>query len=83
MKKNKTRYQHLDERGRVARTQSLLSNSQTAELMGVTPHYLDNLRYRGQGPSYVRLSKRRVAYDPVIVEAWISDNTVETGRCCR
>lgn len=58
----------------------LLSNSQAARRLGVSAHYLDAMRYRGAGPAYVRLSGRRVMYDPNALEAWIASRTIEAGR---
>lgn len=55
----------------------LLSNTETARLLGVTPHYLDNLRYRRQGPPFIRLTKRRVAYDPATLSGWLMERTVK------
>lgn len=60
--------------------ETLWSNRQTATRLGVTPHYLDTMRYRKQGPAYIRLSKRRVMYDPTVVEEWLQARTVGEGK---
>lgn len=55
----------------------LLSNTETARILGVTPHYLDNLRYRKMGPAYIRLTQRKVMYAPRAVNEWMASHTVK------
>ena len=64
----------------VYQPEGLWSNRQTAARLGVTTHYLDTMRYRKQGPAYIRLSKRRVMYDPAVVEKWLQAQTVGESR---
>lgn len=54
----------------------LLTNAETARMLGVSTHYLDNLRHRRQGPPFIRLSKRRVAYDSRVLDQWLLERTV-------
>ena len=53
-----------------------LTNEQTAKRLGVSTHYLNNMRYVGRGPSFIRLSKRRVVYKASDVDAWMQAHTV-------
>lgn len=55
-----------------------LTNSQTAEMLGVSTKYLNNMRYTGRGPAFIRLSKRRVVYKSDVVEAWMQAHTIAT-----
>lgn len=57
----------------------LESAAWAARMLGVTPEHLATMRYRGQGPAYVRLSKRCVKYNPTTVMAWIQSHTIEEG----
>lgn len=50
--------------------QKLLSADEAAPLAGVEAKTLANWRYRGTGPAFIRVSGRRVAYDPADIEAW-------------
>ncbi|KAB8294538.1 helix-turn-helix transcriptional regulator [Bifidobacterium avesanii] len=58
---------------------AMLTNAQTAAKLGVTTKYLNNMRYSGRGPAFIRLSKRRVVYKNDVVEAWMRANTIEVG----
>jgi predicted DNA-binding transcriptional regulator AlpA len=52
----------------------LLSNDETADLLGLKPATLDNWRWRGVGPSFVRVGSR-VKYAENDVLAWINEQT--------
>lgn len=56
-----------------------LTNAQTAALMGVSTKYLNNMRYAGRGPAFIRLSRRRVVYNAAVVAEWMQAHTVKTG----
>lgn len=56
-----------------------LTNAQTAALLGVSVKYLNNMRYAGRGPAFIRLSRRRVVYNAQTVNDWIHAHTVEAG----
>ena len=43
-----------------------------ADRLGVSVSYLNKLRLSGEGPIYVKLGARRVAYDPADLSAWIN-----------
>jgi len=41
---------------------SLIRQEEAALILGVSPRCLENFRYRGRGPSYVRISARCIRY---------------------
>ncbi|QXM25477.1 helix-turn-helix domain-containing protein [Elioraea tepida] len=49
----------------------LLSSDEVAEILGVSLRTLERMRIDGQGPAYVRLSPRRIAYAERDVIEWI------------
>jgi Helix-turn-helix domain len=49
---------------------TLLSEAQSAEFLGVTPRALQAWRQRGGGPSFVRISSRCVRYRRRDLIAW-------------
>ena len=52
-----------------------LQTPQAAERIGVAAGTLEKMRCRGDGPSYIRLSPRRVVYDVVVLDAWARSRT--------
>jgi hypothetical protein len=48
----------------------LLTEDEAAEAIGFTPRFLQQRRYTGDGPSYVRVSARAIRYRPDDLEAW-------------
>lgn len=50
----------------------LLSEDDAAPLCGVEPKTLQNWRYQGLGPAFIKMPGRRgkVAYDPDDIAAW-------------
>lgn len=51
----------------------LLNETQAAELLGMTTSTLQQWRYYGYGPSYVKIG-RSVRYRPEDLETFIKDN---------
>ncbi len=49
----------------VETTQALLNEEAAATFLGLTPRCLQNWRWQGSGPPFLRLSSRAVRYDPV------------------
>ena len=49
----------------------LWPTSQAAAAVSLQPQTLRAMRSRGDGPTFVRLSKNRAAYDPEDVRKWI------------
>jgi len=54
----------------------LISTEEVATLLGHSPRTLEALRFRREGPPYVKLG-RAVRYDLSELEAWIASNRVE------
>lgn len=53
--------------------ESLLTVEQTAKMLNVSKPTLARWRYEGQGPPYVSLSRRKVAYRQSDLEEWVSN----------
>jgi len=49
--------------------QRLLTTREAAPLAGVKPKTLENWRYQGLGPKFIRAGGK-VAYDPEDIQAW-------------
>jgi hypothetical protein len=54
-----------------------LSSSKAAELLDTSPGVLANLRCHGEGPPYIKFS-RRILYDVHDLEEWIGRHKVKT-----
>jgi hypothetical protein len=52
----------------------LATPAQVAEALHTTPASLAQMRYRGDGPKFVRVGRRRVLYRWVDVEQYISES---------
>lgn len=48
----------------------LLTESEAAATIGLTPRFLQNRRHRGDGPPYVQISSRCIRYEPEALRAW-------------
>ena len=51
----------------------LLSNEQTAAILGVKPNTLEIWRCKGKGPRFIKLGQSKqagVCYDPADIDAW-------------
>lgn len=51
----------------------LLRTPEAAALLGLSKHTLNKMRIRGDGPPFLRLGDRAVAYDPRDIEAWMQE----------
>lgn len=49
----------------------LLTPNEVADALGVTVGTLNNLRYRGEGPDFIKLGHRTIRYRQEDIEAWI------------
>jgi len=49
----------------------LLTPEQAAAKLAINPKTLAQWRYRGEGPTFVKLGKRAVRYDIADLDAWI------------
>lgn len=50
---------------------TLFTTQQAADYCGVTPRFFEAARLRGDGPRYIRLSRRAVRYRSEDLEAWL------------
>jgi len=57
-------------------TELLLTQSEAAQVLGVRPATLNFWRARGEGPPFVRISKRCVRYRCADLQAWIDARVV-------
>lgn len=53
--------------------QNLLTEKQAAEKMGLTERTLQNWRYTGKGPDYIKLSHRAVRYRESDLAEWVEE----------
>jgi predicted DNA-binding transcriptional regulator AlpA len=51
----------------------LLDERAAAAALGVTPRALQEWRRRGEGPQYVRISRRCIRYRPEDLKDWAAD----------
>jgi hypothetical protein len=60
---------------------ALATPAEVAKVLHTTPASLAQMRYRGDGPKFVRAGKKRVLYRWVDVEQWIAESVhVRTGE---
>lgn len=52
----------------------LATPAEVAKALHTTPASLAQMRYRGDGPKYVRAGRRRVLYRWVDVEQWLTES---------
>lgn len=53
----------------------LLTDTEVAALCGCAVQTLRNMRWRGEGPRFVKLGRRMVRYKPADVQAFIDGDT--------
>jgi len=62
----------------------LLTQTEAAERLGLSPRWMEVRRYQGDGPPFVRVSSRCVRYRPQDLERWAAENlrtsTSDPGR---
>ena len=51
----------------------LLTEAEAARTLGFTPRFLQERRYRGGGPKFVRVSARAIRYRPEDLQAWAAE----------
>lgn len=56
-----------------------LTPKQVSEWLGLAPSTLADLRMRGEGPAFTRLSARNLRYAAEDVRAWLDRCRVEAG----
>lgn len=52
---------------------TLLTTEQAAEILGLTPRFLQVRRLRGDGPAFIRISSNCVRYRSEDLEAWLDE----------
>jgi predicted DNA-binding transcriptional regulator AlpA len=57
----------------------ILNEKDVANWLGTSCNTIQRLRSRGDGPRYIRLSHRRVAYRSADIEEWLSARTVSSS----
>ncbi|ANJ25720.1 hypothetical protein ATC03_02020 [Agromyces aureus] len=59
----------------------LLTPREVSEWTGLSMGALAQLRYKGLGPSFIKLTPKTVRYIPEQVEAWIEESVrTQTGQ---
>lgn len=51
----------------------LLTEQEAAELLGFSPRFLQQRRYKGDGPKFIRVSARAVRYRVADLERWAAE----------
>ena len=51
----------------------LLTEAEAARLLGFTPRFLQERRYKGGGPKFVRVSARAIRYRREDLETWAEE----------
>ncbi|MBM9621799.1 helix-turn-helix transcriptional regulator [Streptomyces zhihengii] len=65
-----------------AKADGVLTTRQVAEEYGFAPQTLANWRWKGEGPSFIRIGNgvgAQVRYRRSAVETWLDKHTVQTG----
>lgn len=64
--------------------EALLNPAAAAKALSISIKTLEAMRLRGNGPKWVRVSSRRVAYRPADIREWVDgrvySSTSEYGR---
>jgi predicted DNA-binding transcriptional regulator AlpA len=72
-----------DARGFDMLSNRILSTTEAAKVIGLSPRTLPGLRLRGEGPPFIKLSGRRVGYLESDLTTWIQSqrrrSTCESG----
>jgi predicted DNA-binding transcriptional regulator AlpA len=55
--------------------QTLLTVKEAAARTGLSVSTLNKIRMRFDGPRFIRIGRRRVAYRPEDLDAWLASNT--------
>lgn len=53
----------------------LITPKQLGERFGMTPEALAQMRYRGNGPKFIKLGGRQVRYRESDIQAWLEQQT--------
>ena len=58
----------------------LLTSKEVAEILRTSPGHLANMRMRGEGPVFLRCSRRKILYDSGELEAWLDSHKIKTDH---
>lgn len=58
------------------RTKVVLTDVQVEEMFGISRHTLRNLRFKRQGPNYLKLGTKAVRYKPQDIEDWLESHRI-------
>ena len=59
---------------------ALLTPEEVSVLLGVSKGTLSNWRWRGEGPPFIRLKRRKVRYPVKSLLSWLEENQKYGGR---
>jgi predicted DNA-binding transcriptional regulator AlpA len=57
----------------------LMVAKECSDMVGLTEKALSNMRSRGEGPPYIRVSRSAIRYSRKAVAAWLAERTVTPG----
>lgn len=57
-----------------------LTPKKLAELLDTTPGALANMRWRGEGPPFIKVSKKKILYNLSEVERYLERHTIKTDK---
>lgn len=56
--------------------EALMTTTEAATFLGLSPRTLEGLRRKGGGPAFVAISRNVVRYQPAVLSAWITSRSV-------
>ncbi len=56
------------------REQQVFIEKEAADYVRLTPRALQNYRYKGGGPAFIRISKRCIRYRKSDLDAWLEEH---------
>jgi hypothetical protein len=65
----------------VAQPKRRLSSAEAASYIGLDRRTLENWRCKSMGPTYYRISRKRIIYDRDELEQWLQARKVATNDC--
>jgi len=55
--------------------ETLLTTTEAASVLGVSPRTLEGFRRKGGGPAFVAISRNLVRYQPTALDTWIASRS--------
>lgn len=56
-------------------SRKLVTQEELAERLGLSIRTIERWRVTGEGPAFVRIGLRKLAYREEVIEVWIANNT--------